>query len=363
MTRRGRAGRCPAGLRRVGLRRAGLRGAAGLVLVLFAAAAVAPAAAQAPPTVEAAVTGTVVNGTAGGAGPAGARVQLISLDGDGEIRTREETVGADGRYRFALPADPELTHLVRVVFAGVQYIGQPVLVSAELPAATQDFTVYDTTTEAPPLSITRTVATVVLIERQAGEIAFVREDLVRNDGDRVFVAPPGGATLRLPLPDDTIEGVGLSEEGTFEVAGQTLVTDAPLRPGETVVVTRYVVRYDPAADHYRLRITAPLDTAAATVRVPRRFADRIEPLAGAPRAGTGELEGEPLVLLGGEALPAGRSLLVALDGFVPRNDPNPLTEPLGAAAGLVFVAALVGGAAWARHRRHLPTADEEHIPR
>ena len=269
-------------------------------------------------------------------------MQLIVLGGDGVRETFESTTEA-GRFAFEVEPDPALSYVVRVVFEGVQYLAPPALLSPELPTAEVEVVVHATTREPPPLTIERTSVTVVTLDRANARIAFVREDEVRNPGDRVYIGGEDGVTLRLPLPDGVVaaEGVG----GEARVEGGTLAVAEALRPGATTIVTRYVVGYDRARDAYALRVTAPLPAARMEVAVPTRFADAIRPLAGAIDAGTRDDGGERSAIVARDGAAAGESVSVLLEGLAGRNAPNPLTGTAGAAVALALALAIIGGGA------------------
>ncbi len=327
--------------------------------------AAAPAGAQSPATPAAggaaeAMAGTVVArlvaGTAGTSLADGVPVELITLGGAGELEVQRGEAN-DGRAEFAATADPALTHVLRVIYAGVQYFGDPVLLSPELPAAEVEVRVYETTTEQPALSVTSTVVTVLALDRDAAELTLVREDLVANGADRVYVAArapgadSGGATLRLPLPEGTRDATGLTEEGSFVRGAGTLDADLPLRPGVTSIVTRYTVGYDRARDAYRLRVTAPLPTERVEVRVPARFVRELRALDGAERAPDAELEGERLLVAeSAGAAREGQGTLVELRGLSGSTASNPLTEGRGPLLATALALLLLPAAVWALAR-------------
>ena len=306
------------------------------------------------------VSGSVRSGTAGATLVEGVLVQLITVAADGAVAT-QETMTRDGRFEFAAPADASLTHLLRAMHRGVQYFAAaPVLLSAELASAEREITVYETTGEPPALRVESTVLTVLALDRVNARLTLSREDIVSNPGDRTYTGDGAGITLRLPAPEAMIEadgqliGVeGLPDAGSFALEGGRLAMSAPLKPGQTLVVTRYVVGYDRDRDGYRLRATAPLPTARIELRVPARFVAGLRAVGDSRRAGDAELEGERVLVvkLEGEARP-GQSAVADLTGLAGRNAPNPLTERGGAALGAVLaLLAVAGGFALARGLR------------
>ncbi len=297
------------------------------------------------------ISGTVRSGTAGAAAVDGVRVQLITVAADGTVAT-QDTTSRDGRFEFATPADTSFTHLLWAVHRDVQYFApEPVRLSAELPAAERQITVYETTGEPPPLRVEATVLTVLALDRGNARLTLAREDIVSNPGDRTYTGDAAGVTLRLPAPEAVIEAdgrligaEGLPDAGSFTLEGGRLAMSAPLKPGQTLVVTRYVVGYDRGRDGYRLRATAPLPTERIELHVPARFVGGLRPVGDATRSEDTELEGERVLVvkLEGEARP-GQSAVADLTGLAGRNAPNPLTERRGAALGVVLALLAVAG--------------------
>ncbi len=311
-----------------------------------------PAAAQSPVTpASGTVVVRLVSGTSDASLSDGVLVELITLSDAGALEVqRAETNG--GRVEFIAPADPALTHLPRVIYAGVQYFGDPVLLSPALPEAEVAVRVYETITEQPKLSVISTTVTVLTLDREAALLTFVREDLVENSADRVYVSPnAAGNTLRLPLPEETRDASGLNEEGQFVLGSGTLDTNVPLRPGVTSIVTRYTVSYDRARDAYRLRVTAPLHTEHVEIRVPARFVSGLHALDGTERAPDTELEGERiLVATSTDDARAGQGTLVELRGLHGSTTSNPLTEGYGPLIATALTLMLFPTAVWGLSR-------------
>jgi hypothetical protein len=284
-------------------------------------------------------------------------VQLIALAGDGSVDS-QETLTSGGRFEFAVAADGATSYVPRVVYEGVQYFGAAVRLAAGDGPAEVDVPVYRATAEAPELSIESSTMTVIALDRQDARLTIVREDVVLNPGDRTYVGGEDGVTLRLPLPDGTVEAGGLSEEGEFATSGGVITTTAPLRPGLTSVVTRYVVGYDRGDDAYTLRLTTPLPAQRLTIEVPERFVKHLHALDDSGRLPDTEFESEPLSVAGVETpVGPGGGVRARLEGLSGANEENALTERPGVVIGaLLAIGALAGASALiarlARDRRH-----------
>jgi hypothetical protein len=301
------------------------------------------------------ITGAVIAGTEG-ASTDGVSVRLIILEAS-EVTGSEETPVVDGQFEFAVPARASRTYVPFVRHQGIQYFGDPVILAPEEPEATREITIYETTSETPELTIVETVVTVLGLDRQRGQIALEREDIVRAGGDRVFIGDDAGVTLRIPAPADTLDAGGVDPEGTTVFDGGVVSSTVPLRPdAPNSVVTRYLVQYDPADDRYLLRVTAPLRVEHMEVRVPQGYVHRITPREGAERGEDVTLEGNSegqvlhTVVLAGGAEP-GHGLLVELVGLSGRQESLVLTEQRGALAAAGLALAIIAGAAVAVLRR------------
>lgn len=299
------------------------------------------------------ISGTVRSGTADAPPVDGARVELITLADNGAL-TMQATATRDGRFEFEVPLDASLTHVLRVLHQGVQYFATtPVLVSAGLPTAEREITVYDATAEQPDLRIESTRVVVIALDRTNAQLTLEREDLVVNPGDRTYAGDELGVTLRLPAPDGVVAGelvsAGMPGDGTASFDGGRLAVFTPLRPGATLVVTRYVVGYDRDRDSYRLRATAPLPTGRLELHIPARFVGGVSLLGDAVRGEDDDFEGERLLVIEhpGEAI-SGRSVTAQLEGLAGRMAANPLTGRGGAVVAtvlalLILVAATTAG--------------------
>lgn len=292
------------------------------------------------------ISGEVRSGTAGATLDGSLRLLLITLE-EAKVVGSQEATPRDGRFAFDVDPRRGLSHVLRATYQGVPYFAEVVRLTPEQPRAERALTVYETTRERPALRIESTAVTVIAIDRGAGELTLLREDLVQNPGDRVYLGDDRGATIRVPAPDATREAGGLEgSEDELRHEGGVVVASTPLRPGLTSVVTRYLVGYDLARDRYRLRVTAPWPTDRIEARVPARFVLSLSPVQPTRRDRETDLQGERLLVVSREPAAEGQGLLVDLDGLsgVLRAR-QPLTErPASAVAAAVALAAVAGGA-------------------
>lgn len=301
-----------------------------------------PPPTSAPPG---SVSGTVVNGTRGMTSVEGVEVQLLAL-AEGQVTSEDATV-VDGRFTFTPPASATVTYVLRATYQGVSYlIESPILLSPEVPTDEREIMVYETTNEATDLRINSTVLSMQGLDRAQVQLTLQREDQVLNLSDRVYVGGDDRVSLRLPAPEGVIEMLDSeSIEGESKLDGGIATTTQPLKPGMNLVVTRYLVGYDRAADEYRLRVTAPLPTERMEIWVPERFIDNIELGADATRSDDQTLQGERWnVIARTGAAGEGDGVTATVDGLSTPNAANPLTEFPGAAvAAVLALGALLAG--------------------
>jgi len=287
----------------------------------------------------------------------GATAQLVALR-DGAIledyETPEQSVPMSGEFALETAADATIDYVVVLRYAGQSYFSQVLRISPELPTASVEFEVFATTAEPQPLTIDATLVTLLAINRQESELTLVREDQVRLDEPIVYVGGDDGVTLRIPVPDGTLEAGGFAEAtGEYQFDGGTVTVAEPLRPGVTSILTRYTVRYQADEDEYRLRVTAPLDTAHIEIRVPERFLDGVTPRGDEAEFGPdGEFEGETLTVVQrtGPA-GAGQGLVADLEGLSGVElASNRLASDSGAAIGTVIALVIVAGLSIGRRR-------------
>ncbi|MDO9445715.1 MAG: hypothetical protein Q7K37_10415 [Dehalococcoidia bacterium] len=308
--------------------------------------AAAPATAQ---EADGLVAGQILMGTAGATlDESVLQVRLVILEEEAVAGTVNATV-TEGRYEARVPAVLSRTYVPVITYRDIQYFVPPAILDPSAPEVVQDVTVYETTTERPDLTIESTTVTLVAIDRDLGQMGFLREDLVRNPGDRVYIGDDRGVTLRLPVPEGTLEGTGDNPEGTFTLEAGAISVALPIRPlSTTSVVTRTLVEYDVAEDEYTLRVTAPLAADLVQVRVPEGFLRGLDPQGGAGRAGdviVGEApDTTTLQVVSQATVGPGQGLIVRLDGFAPERRVNALTEARGAMVAALVTLLVVGGA-------------------
>ena len=325
-----------------------------LIALTLALGLASPANVEAQAT-TARISGTITSGTEGFAILDSVQLRMIVLDGSRVGDALPATV-TGGKFSVEVPLAPGRVFVPHLVYEGVDYFAQAVSFTDGSVTAVRDFLVYGVTREAPGLAIVSSTVTVVAIDREQGKLGLLREDMVANPSDRVFIGDDRRVTLRIPAPTGTTEADGDSAEGTFTFERGVVTTTVPIRPGKlTSIVTRYVVNYDRDADRYGLRVTSPLQAERLVVRVPEGYAREVQPDSGARRADDERVgsQGEAQVLKVAQSTASvrpGGGIVVNLVGLSALTiQTNPLTEPKGAVIAALVALAIIGGgtvAAW-----------------
>ena len=321
-----------------------------VALVTLLVAQAASAHAQTSDAPQGRIAGEVILGTDGATLGDDLVVDFIVLVGS-EIGGTVSAATEGTRFSVEVPIDADRRYIARAVYHGVSYLGAPVAVTEAEPEVIVELPpLYETTTETPALTIEETVVTAVALDRATGEIGLIREDLVLNPSDRVYVGA-SGVTLRLPTPERTTDALGENVDGEFVLEDGILTTTTPIRAlGGTSIVSRYLVTYDVADDEYVLRVTTPLPAGRLVVRVPASYVQSAE-VVGAGTEGDRELfevadnDDVPLRTFILENAGPGDSLVVRLEGLALVRNHNPIAESPGSLIAGAIALVVIGGAA------------------
>ncbi len=202
------------------------------------------ASRQAPAPAPVSISGTIVNGTAGGSVPGGLTVTATEVDArvTKQVATKKAPVGAGGAFKIeGFPGQPGDHFVVGTDYLGVTYS------SEATPGSPATLKIYETTTDPTVLSIPSTTLTVIIGKQ--GNYNVLQLLTVHNSGDRSYIGTPTPgstgppATLELPIPAGAtafspVEG--LANGLTAAPDGLVASTD-PVVPGNTDVSYLYNV--------------------------------------------------------------------------------------------------------------------------
>lgn len=325
---------------------------------------VAQAPAQAPAPTAGVITGEVRAGEGAEVILEGVPVQLVELGR--EPRSLGETRAIEGRFRFEIPAvSASATYIVSASVDGVTYLASaPLLLSQELPEASTVVTVWPATSTRPALRGQLSGLTVVFVDVGTGEVTLQREDLVLNPTAAAWLGNIEGVTLHVPVPRGArsreVEAWydGLPTTASFSGDAEEVAARVPLRPGVTLVTTRYRVVADLAAPEVNLELVAALPTDELRILAPGRFARALLPGARAVAGESITIEDERVLVVESRgAAEAGQSISARVEGLGGRIEANPLSDRRSAAFGFVVVLLIVGAGAHLASRVRRPDAN------
>ena len=240
----------------------------GLLLLLLLPSAVAAA--------DGVISGTVVNGTAGGSVPADVAVTLYFLR-DGEIvEQRTQVTGPEGAYRFSdLPTDPMLGFVVVAAYTQVPYNTPELKFTEGSAVQAPPLIVFEASQDA---SVVRVVTDVLIIapgEESSGMLNVIEIVRLANDSDRTFLATGGAGAgapmdrvLRFALPVDAQDLTmlsGLNAQNVVQI-DRGFGVFMPLLPGEREVMFGYQLPYSGSTLSLTKRTVYPTDQFAILAR-------------------------------------------------------------------------------------------------
>jgi len=250
-----------------------------LSLVLFGLL-VAPGGHASRAQEEGAISGTVVNGTAGGGSTAGLPVTLTIVDSKGtsEPEKRQATTDEAGAFVFEqVPLSADTSYQLSAVYTGVEYAGDLSSLASAEGLAGQTLSVYEMTSD--PAVMRASMAHVVIQVDKGSHSLLVSELLViNNTGDRTYVGKPlqqpdpalgdshtavgGNETMRFAVPPGASD-VGIVDGLLVEdlVTSDFGFTDtSPWLPGTRQVAFSYSLPYQGSDYVFRTALDFPADT-------------------------------------------------------------------------------------------------------
>ena len=227
-------------------------------VALLVVALLAPATLHSQSTGAAPVRGVLVNGTEGGATPAGATVLLHQFGIDsGSVDTFETATDAAGAFSFEdVPPTPEDGSAALVaLYGGTRY--SRVLSPAELSGVAESgqltLTVYESTQDVGVVTTASQSIIITGVDASTRRIATAQIFTLENRSDTTLVpdlsAPPmigQFSFLRFSLPSDA-SGLDVSTElvgGEVIPVGTGFAITAPVQPGQHLVSFTYTAPYE-----------------------------------------------------------------------------------------------------------------------
>ncbi|OGO30779.1 MAG: hypothetical protein A2Z29_03755 [Chloroflexi bacterium RBG_16_56_11] len=212
------------------------------------------------------ISGTLVNGTAGGGSVADQEVTLKTFLNGAEMTSATARTDSEGRFTFeGLATGSEYGYQANITFQEADYTSDEVKFGAGETKQIADITVYDSTDSSEAIVVT-SAHTVIYIE--PGKLLVKELVRISNGADRTYIgsgepAPNGQKpTLDFSLPESATElqaGDGLMGCCIYN-NDQGFIDTMPVLPGEKQMVYSYEIPYK--ADSYGFTRTFNYPTSA-----------------------------------------------------------------------------------------------------
>jgi hypothetical protein len=243
------------------------------ILFVLSGLLVSPVTAGAEP-MDGAVSGRVVNATAGGASTAGESVTLVAFGRkeQGPLGQQSTTIGDDGRYAFGgLDRDPNVVYITLTRHQGVNYPAAEPFQLIDNPSHEADIQVFDSTTADDAIRLER--LNLLVVGSEPGLLQVFEMGALVNTGDRTYVTPnPQDQTLarglRFPLPNGAIATqmqAGFRDQDVVPTIGGIQVI-TPVLPGRHEFALSFQMPF--SGSNADLTLQVPYPTAAFTVYLP-----------------------------------------------------------------------------------------------
>ena len=271
-----------------------------------------------------AISGTVVDGTAGAALPRGLVVTLQRVGpGHQSVVNQKASVGASGRFTFAdVPTDPSVSYFVSTEYAGVPYVSTVPKANGGA-TTTVPVKVYEPTTSDTAIKIDDESWLLGSVDVDKQQALVLVTLVVSNDGDRVYVGDhrgdPGSAvpgilprTLRVTLPrgaSDFQPQLGLDPAALLPVEGG-FVDTAPVLPGQHDLAYTYRIGFAETVAEIQATLSYP--TAKLRFLAPDGLGFRSDHFGD---DGTVQLQGQTYRVLGADQLKADTTVTVDVIGL------------------------------------------------
>jgi hypothetical protein len=219
---------------------------------------------------QGAISGTVVNGTAGGGSTASLPVTL-TIVGQGDPVTQQTMTDQAGAFTFEqVPLSTDTSYQLSTVYDNVQYVGDVGSLASADGLSDQKLAVYETTSD-PSVIRASMVHVVIQPDKESHSIQVSELLVINNTGDRTYVGTDQGQandpqqrpeTVSFAVPPDASE-VGIIDGLLVE---DLVVTDfgftdtSPWVPGERQVAFSYSLPYQGTEYVFRTLLDFPADT-------------------------------------------------------------------------------------------------------
>lgn len=210
------------------------------------------------------VSGTVVQGTEGGAPVAGMEVVLEGFVDFAPVVAFTATVGSDGSFAFAdLATDESVVYFASTEYAGISYSSPILIYSNGENSLETTVNVYEPTESDAGISLERAHW---IVDSQPGALVVAQIYVYSNNSDRAFTGRTVEgldfpATVAIPVPPGAVEITFENGQlgGRFQQTAHTIYDTAPVVPGTGTrqVVVRYALPYNGTSTQFSGAVPYP----------------------------------------------------------------------------------------------------------
>jgi hypothetical protein len=238
-----------------------------LMAALLLAATALPSPAWADPN-DGAVSGQLLNKTAGGSSTAGTTVVLVSFGRKEQAPVGQRTTQADaqGNYSFtALDRDPNLVYLTLARYENVNYPSDTPFQLQDQPNTQADITVYESTSADDGIQFER--LNLLVMGADQGVVQLMEMGSLVNNSDRTFVtANPQDQALahaiKFALPQGALSvqmQTGFSDQDVIAGVGGVQVI-SPVPPGSHEFALSFQLPYSGTSADVTMQMPYPTGT-------------------------------------------------------------------------------------------------------
>ncbi|HEY6103508.1 MAG TPA: hypothetical protein VI007_09830 [bacterium] len=288
-----------------------------IALAFIVAFAPPSPAAGAPPIGT--ISGIVENHTGGTRPAPGIALKLTALVNGAEQESKDAAADARGRFRFAVPVDPQRSYVVKLTYKGGEYETPAITLKPGQSVRQVHMRVYEPTSDPSVLKVN---VHHIIVEPGDGAVQVAELLVFTNKTDRTYIGGEPRAdgkreTLRFALPAGAANVQYM--EGLMECCvtanNAGLVDTMDVEPGMRSIAYSYTLPVARAS----LALTRRLDYPAERLEV---FGNVTAQLAVSPLARQDDVKTEQGVYarFSGASLGAGTDVALALSGLpVPRS--------------------------------------------
>lgn len=277
--------------------------------------------------------GQVINGTSNQA-QGNIPVTLRVFEGSAEIETLTAQADSSGNYRFTnLPTDHSVMYLVEGTYEGISYASEPGVFVPSSNETTLNLNVYDTTTSAENISVTRLN---YLLSFSPNAVNVVQLLIIANSGDKAYIGAEG-QTFAFTLPQAaTNVSFQNNFDGRFVQTANGYADTQPITPGQEGAFIAAIYDIPFQGDTFAFELPIPADVASMNlllreqgVRLRSNQLNFVEDR---------QLEGQTFAFYNASNLRGGDSLSLELTGLdnltfdaVPEGAPSTAAAPAASA--------------------------------